>query len=90
MKLFEDESVNRMTESLELFEEIVNSKWYAKISKLPSLRGLTVDQRFTKTAIILFLNKSDLFKEKIKRSDLRLLFKDYQGNYAARVFVHSA
>jgi len=59
MKLFEDERVNRMEESLELFEEICNSKW------------------FTKTAIVLFLNKSDLFYEKIKKVDLKVLFPDY-------------
>lgn len=28
MKLYEDETVNRMQESLELFEEICNSKWF--------------------------------------------------------------
>jgi hypothetical protein len=28
MKLYEDEAVNRMKESLELFEEICNSKWF--------------------------------------------------------------
>jgi len=59
MKLFEDENVNRMQESLELFEEICNSKW------------------FTKTAIVLFLNKSDLFKEKIAKVSLSVLFPDY-------------
>jgi len=67
MKLFEDEQVNRMKESLELFEEICNSRW------------------FTKTSILLFLNKSDLFKEKIQRVDLKVLFHDYTGgnNYEA-------
>jgi len=61
MKLFEDEKVNRMEESLELFTEICNSKW------------------FTKTAMILFLNKSDLFREKIAKVDLKILFTDYEG-----------
>jgi len=61
MKLFEDQRVNRMVESLELFTEIANSKW------------------FTKTAIILFLNKSDLFREKIQNVDLNVLFEDYTG-----------
>lgn len=32
MKLFEDEKVNRMLESLELFGEIANSKWFVKTS----------------------------------------------------------
>ena len=61
MKLLEDEKVNRMLESLELFEYISNSKW------------------FTRTAIILFLNKSDLFREKIKKVDLKVLFPEYAG-----------
>lgn len=61
MKLFEDDTVNRMTESIELFEEIANSKW------------------FTKTAIILFLNKSDLFREKLQKVSLKVLFEDYDG-----------
>jgi len=61
MSLYEDEKVNRMVESLELFEEICNSKW------------------FTKTAIIIFMNKSDLFKEKISKVDLNVLFEDYKG-----------
>jgi len=61
MKLFEDEKVNRMEESLELFQEICNSKW------------------FTKTAMILFLNKYDLFKAKIQKVDLKVLFDDYAG-----------
>ncbi len=30
MKLFEDETVCRMKESLELFEEIVNSRWFVR------------------------------------------------------------
>jgi len=61
MKLWEDQTVNRMKESLELFEQICNSKW------------------FTKTAIILFLNKFDLFQEKITRVDLNELFPSYAG-----------
>ncbi|KAK9455453.1 guanine nucleotide binding protein, alpha subunit [Dipodascopsis uninucleata] len=57
--LFEDETVNRMTEALTLFESICNSRW------------------FFKTSIILFLNKIDIFDEKIKTSPLRLYFPDY-------------
>ncbi len=60
--LIEDASVNRMHESIALFDEIVNSRW------------------FEKSSIILFLNKSDLFKEKIQKVDLKVLFEDYNGN----------
>lgn len=61
MKLYEDENVNRMHESLQLFDEICNSKW------------------FKDTALVLFLNKSDLFKEKIEKVDLKVCFQDYAG-----------
>lgn len=60
-KLYEDERVNRMHESITLFEEICNCQW------------------FNQTSIILFLNKSDLFKEKIERVDLSVCFEDYKG-----------
>jgi len=63
MKLFEDKRVNRMEESLELFQEIVNSKW------------------FIKSSMILFLNKYDLFKEKITRVNLNVLFEDFTGGF---------
>eukprot|EP01083_Nonionella_stella_P021270 59004_1 len=46
--LFEDESKNSMHESLELFDEICNQKW------------------FRKTEIILFLNKADLFEQRLR------------------------
>jgi len=75
MTLFEDEKVNRMTESLELFGEICNSKW------------------FTKTAIVLFLNKSDLFREKISTKDMKEIFPTYEGgcNYEAGLqFIQNA
>ncbi|KAJ3436615.1 guanine nucleotide-binding protein g(o) subunit alpha [Anaeramoeba flamelloides] len=60
-KLFEDSSVSRIKESLLLFDEICNSRW------------------FTETSIILFFNKDDLFREKIKTVDLSVCFEDYEG-----------
>ncbi|CAF3802627.1 unnamed protein product [Rotaria sordida] len=59
--LVEDETTNRMHESLRLFDSICNNKW------------------FVNTSIILFLNKKDLFAEKITRSSLRKCFPEYQG-----------
>eukprot|EP01099_Mayorella_cantabrigiensis_P004874 TRINITY_DN3751_c0_g4_i1.p1 TRINITY_DN3751_c0_g4~~TRINITY_DN3751_c0_g4_i1.p1 ORF type:complete len:380 (-),score=119.84 TRINITY_DN3751_c0_g4_i1:255-1334(-) len=61
MKLYEDDKTNRMTESLKLFDEICNSKW------------------FSATPIVLFLNKSDLFRQKIEKIDLNVAFPEYTG-----------
>jgi GTPase SAR1 family protein len=61
--LYEDNSMNRITEALLLFEEIANSKW------------------FKQTSIILFLNKRDLFAEKICETPFRAegRFEDFKG-----------
>jgi len=60
-KCYEDDQTNRMNESLLLFDEICNSRWFAE------------------TSMILFLNKIDLFREKIKHKDLNVCFKEYTG-----------
>lgn len=60
--LAEDEEMNRMMESMKLFDSICNNKW------------------FTDTSIILFLNKKDLFAEKITRSPLTICFPEYTGS----------
>jgi guanine nucleotide-binding protein subunit alpha, other len=39
-------------------------------------------QWFVRTAIILFLNKMDLFKSKLARSSIREYFPDYTGDEA--------
>ncbi|CAL2042847.1 unnamed protein product [Caenorhabditis brenneri] len=59
--LFEDETTNRMIESMRLFESICNSRW------------------FHNTNIILFLNKKDLFAEKIKHENIQKAFPEYRG-----------
>ncbi|XP_072015798.1 guanine nucleotide-binding protein G(o) subunit alpha-like [Amphiura filiformis] len=63
MTLFEDPEVNRLRESLRLFESICNNMF------------------FLNTTIVLFLNKVDLFQEKVLHTNrhLRYYFKDYQG-----------
>lgn len=50
-----------MKESLLLWEEISNSKWFAN------------------SAFMLFMNKMDIFSEKIRRVDLSVLFPEYEG-----------
>jgi len=59
--LFEDETVNRMEEALQLFEEVVNSNWFQEAN------------------VVLFLNKRDLFEEKIQRVPLTACFSEYDG-----------
>ncbi|SCU94417.1 LAFA_0F21704g1_1 [Lachancea sp. 'fantastica'] len=59
--LFEDERVNRMHESIMLFDTLLNSRWFAN------------------TPFILFLNKTDLFQQKLTRSPIRQFFPHYQG-----------
>lgn len=61
MTLEEDQSTNRIAESLKLFEEVTSSVW------------------FKDTIIVLFLNKIDLFKDKIKKSPLKNTYPDYTG-----------
>lgn len=61
--MYEDETQNSLQDSLTLFDEICNSRW------------------FISTAMILFLNKKDLFAEKIAEIPLTVCFGDlYDGN----------
>lgn len=62
--LYEDNTMNRMEETLNLFEEICNSRW------------------FRDTSLIFFLNKRDLFEQKITKVPLTTcpLFSDYEGD----------
>ncbi|GME81027.1 unnamed protein product [Ambrosiozyma monospora] len=59
--LLESSSQNRLEESLNLFESVVNSMW------------------FRRTAVILCLNKIDVFVEKLPKSPLETYFPDYVG-----------
>jgi GTPase SAR1 family protein len=61
--LYEDASTNRMIEAINLFDEIVNNRF------------------FISSAMILFLNKKDLFELKIQKIDPKSveLFSDFPG-----------
>lgn len=63
MTLIEDPAVNRLEESLNLFEQIVNNRWFKEAS------------------FVIFLNKLDLFREKIMRTkrQMKIFFPDYGG-----------
>eukprot|EP01089_Gocevia_fonbrunei_P001772 TRINITY_DN1167_c0_g1_i1.p1 TRINITY_DN1167_c0_g1~~TRINITY_DN1167_c0_g1_i1.p1 ORF type:complete len:355 (-),score=57.67 TRINITY_DN1167_c0_g1_i1:147-1211(-) len=72
LKMYEDDKTNRMHDSLDLFHQICNNRW------------------FVNTAIILFLNKRDLFAEKIQQVDLNVCFPEYKGgrdNTTASAFI---
>ena len=64
MVLTEDRSMNRMRESIRVFGQICNNRF------------------FQTTAMILFLNKSDLLAIKLKKeeSPITICFPYYQGN----------
>ncbi|CAG5135700.1 unnamed protein product, partial [Candidula unifasciata] len=63
MCLIEDPSMNRLEESLKLFSQICNNRF------------------FVSSTMILFLNKLDLFQDKVKYSKrhLRYFFPDFPG-----------
>ena len=42
---------------------------------------------FVRTSVILFLNKKDLFDEKIRKSPLTLCFPEYSGKIIVMVLV---
>jgi guanine nucleotide-binding protein G(i) subunit alpha len=60
-RCYEDDVTNRMLESLELFDELVNGDY------------------FKDKQIFLFLNKLDIFTQKISKKDLCKLFSEYEG-----------
>ncbi|CAN0038025.1 unnamed protein product [Ascophyllum nodosum] len=61
--LFEDATTNRLVESMDLFNEICNNRY------------------FSESSMILFLNKKDLFADKIKRVDIKSVerWSDFPG-----------
>jgi len=62
--LYEDESTNRMKESLTLFKNTMKGK------KGPN---------FEDACLVLFLNKDDLFRETIKKYPITKCFTEYKG-----------
>jgi len=59
--LEEDLVTNRMSESLKLFDDVVNNRWFAS------------------TAVVLFLNKKDIFAKKIMKTSLKVCFPKFDG-----------
>lgn len=59
--LLEENTQNRLEESLALFDSVVNSRW------------------FSRTSVVLFLNKIDVFAQKLPYLPLEKHFPDYNG-----------
>jgi len=59
-----DPTVNRLLESLEVFEDLVNGNWASK------------------SGIVVFLNRLDIFREKLKENPFTLCFPNYTGESA--------
>ena len=68
-----------MHESLKLFDSICNNKWSVQGLIMHACYYCASHCRFTDTSIILFLNKKDLFEDKIKKSPLTVCFPEYNG-----------
>jgi len=64
--LYEDESTNRMKESLALFKQTLGGK---------------SRQSFKDACVVLFLNKDDLFKKMIKNYPITECFPEYKGKH---------
>ncbi|ETN97338.1 G Protein, Alpha subunit family member (gpa-3), partial [Reticulomyxa filosa] len=62
--LYEDNSVNAMTEAIELWEDVANSPYFSN----------------KKISMIIFFNKSDLFSIKVAKKSIKALFKEYAGS----------
>lgn len=60
MMLREEPRQNRLLESFQLWESVINSKW------------------FQRTSVVLFLNKKDIFKQKLRTTPLQRYFSEYR------------
>ena len=76
-----NEKVNRLREALDLFRTTINLKkpiyYNTRDSNGREMRGKREDLLFKNVGIILFLNKKDLFDEKIMHSPLKNCFNDF-------------
>ncbi len=69
-----------MQEALTLFDSICNSRWFVKTS-IVRILALYLYLDIQLAFQILFLNKIDLFAEKLPRSPLGDYFPDYSGTF---------
>jgi hypothetical protein len=50
------------------------------IESMRLFRSICIAKWFIRTAIILFLNKKDLFEKKIRHKSVKTVFPSYSGN----------
>lgn len=58
--LREEPRQNRLLESFQLWESVINSKW------------------FQRSSVVLFLNKKDIFRQKLRTNPLQRYFPEYR------------
>ncbi|GHJ84591.1 hypothetical protein NliqN6_0993 [Naganishia liquefaciens] len=75
-KLYEDESVNRLTEALTLFKTICNSRWFTRTSIVRGRSATNGSTRGNRTSALII----DIFREKLPVSSLSRYFPDYRGD----------
>ena len=76
--LYEDENTNRMQESEKVFGNNLKME-VVHILKIYILGQMLNNFFFKNTSFIVFFNKVDLFKEKLKTAPITIAYKDYLG-----------
>jgi GTPase SAR1 family protein len=86
LKLYEDESVNRMVINVIMYYVFLlnlfpSSYFNCQVESINLFEEICNNKYFVKSSIILFLNKVDLFEEKLKRISIKSIpdFSDYTG-----------
>ena len=77
--LYEDENTNRMQESEKVFGNNLKKGGVVHILKIYILGQMLNNFFFKNTSFIVFFNKVDLFKEKLKTAPITIAYKDYLG-----------
>jgi hypothetical protein len=80
-----------LCDSFKSFKKIIPSVSFSSVSfqnrmqeSLKLFDSICNNKWFTDTSIILFLNKKDLFEEKIRKSPLTICFAEYTGEFVAK------
>lgn len=76
MSLSEDYRVNRLAESLDLFEEISSSDYFSETGHLFLLFSFS-----SRSDFFMFFNKDDMFRRKVNSHQFSEHFSEYKGNF---------